>query len=235
MGQDAHEGHTQEIVRTGCGREIAIGRMQMRPGRHQVDRITLRIGCQPYDNGEVWASLTSEESRALAGKLLAQAAAADRDQGRRDGQHASARLADPGQAGGPAQAPPGRVEVVFVAGESYAARVRGHLVLTDQPAGDGGDDAGPSPVELLVTSLATCAAYYADRYLSRHGVPREGLRVSAEFTMAGQPARVGSVRLRAQVPPGLPPERLAALRAMIAHCTVHNTLAHPPTVTVDLG
>jgi hypothetical protein len=45
---------------------------------------------------------------------------------------------------------------------------------------------------------------------------------------------VGGIRLTVRVPAGLPPERWAALRAVVSHCTVHNSLASPPSVTIDL-
>jgi hypothetical protein len=83
----------------------------------------------------------------------------------------------------------GGTEVAFVAGESYAADLRGHLVLTDQAAGYGGDDVAPSPTELLVAAIASGVAFYAGRYLSRHGVSRDKLRVHAEYAVAGHPAR----------------------------------------------
>jgi putative redox protein len=51
----------------------------------------------------------------------------------------------------------------------------------------------------------------------------------------GRPARVGSVQLRIQVPGGVPEERQAALLAVAAHCTVHNTLRQEPDVAVVLA
>ena len=91
----------------------------------------------------------------------------------------------------------GRVDAAYPGGESYAFAARGHTALTDQPASNGGADAAPTPTELLVAALATCVAFYAGRYLTRHGLDRDGLRVTAEFTMAAdRPARVGAIRLR---------------------------------------
>jgi uncharacterized OsmC-like protein len=88
---------------------------------------------------------------------------------------------------------------------------------------------------LFVASLATCVAFYAGRYLTLHRYSRDGLAVSAGYDMASdRPARVGGVRLTVRVPAGLPPERWAALRAVVSHCTVHNSLAVPPSVTIDL-
>jgi uncharacterized OsmC-like protein len=128
-----------------------------------------------------------------------------------------------------------QLDVRFVAGESYEVGVRGHRVLVDQPSGLGGGDTAPTPTELFVASLATCVAFYAGRYLTRHGYSREGLAVSAAFAMAAdRPARVRTIRLTVHVPAGLPEGRRAALRAVASHCTVHNSLTDPPAVTIDL-
>lgn len=129
-----------------------------------------------------------------------------------------------------------QMDVRFVAGEAYEVAVRGHRVLVDQPAEAGGQDAAPTPTELFVASLATCVAFYAGRYLTRHGCSRDGLAVSAGFDMASdRPARVSGIHLIVRVPDSLPPERWPALRAVVSHCTVHNTLASPPAVVIDLA
>jgi putative redox protein len=128
-----------------------------------------------------------------------------------------------------------RLEARFVAGEAYEVTVRGHRLVVDQPADAGGQDSAPTPTELFVASLASCVAFYAGRFLTRHGYSRDGLAVSAGYEMAGdRPARVSSIRLMVRVPAALPPQRWAALRAVVSHCTVHNSLASPPSVTIDL-
>ena len=128
-----------------------------------------------------------------------------------------------------------RMDVRYVAGETYEVAVRGHRVVVDQPADAGGQDSAPTPTELFVASLATCVAFYAGRYLTRHGYSRDGLAVSAGYGMASdRPTRVSAINLAVRVPAGLPPERWAALRAVVSHCTVHNSLAVPPSVTIDV-
>ena len=127
------------------------------------------------------------------------------------------------------------MDVRFISGEAYEVAVRGHTITVDQPADGGGADTASTPTELFVASLATCVAFYAGRYLTRHGYTRDGLRVSAAFDMAtDRPARVAAVRLTLRVPAQVPVERLAALQAVASHCTVHNTLTEPPDVTIDL-
>ena len=128
---------------------------------------------------------------------------------------------------------------VRVVGDStvtkYVATVRGHEVRVDQPLAAGGTDEDPTPVELLVVSLATCVAYYAGRFLERHGLSRDGLAVHAEYGMADRPpARIVSIQLRVSVPAGLPARLEKPLHAVISHCTVHNTLQEPPTVDIQI-
>ena len=128
-----------------------------------------------------------------------------------------------------------QMDVRFVAGEAYEVVVRGHRVLVDQPAEAGGQDAAPTPTEFFVASLATCIAFYAGRYLTRHGYSRDGLAVSAGFDMAiDRPARVSGIHLLVRVPPTLPPELWPVFRAVVSHCTVHNSLTRPPAVVIDL-
>ncbi|MFJ8113881.1 OsmC family protein [Streptomyces sp. NPDC096132] len=127
------------------------------------------------------------------------------------------------------------LEVTHVEGDAYSVDVRGHCLQVDQPLEAGGTDTAPTPTELFAASLATCVAFYAGRYLHRHGLPLTGLRVRTEFTMAtDRPARVSSLRL-VIVPPGaLPERRRAALLAVASHCTVHNTLHQVPEIDIEL-
>ncbi|PZV93547.1 Uncharacterized OsmC-related protein [Micromonospora phaseoli] len=127
------------------------------------------------------------------------------------------------------------VDVRFNAGEAYEIQVRGHCLRTDQPVDAGGADTAPTPTELFVSSLAACVAYYAGRYLSRHGYGRTGLEVTASFEMAtDRPARVAAIRITLRPPADLPPEKWPALRAVAGHCTVHNSVTITPEIELDL-
>ena len=129
----------------------------------------------------------------------------------------------------------GQLDVRYLAGESYETGVRGHRIRVDQPAEDGGADTAPTPTELFVAALATCVAFYAGRYLTRHGYSRDGLAVSVSYDMAtDRPARVSGIRLTVRVPADLPAQRRPALAAVVSHCTVHNSITTPPAVAIDL-
>lgn len=128
-----------------------------------------------------------------------------------------------------------RVDVELEGLDRYRIGVRGHEVWVDQPVGDGGTDSAPTPTELFVAGLASCVAFYAGRFLRRHGLPQDGLRVEADFAFAtDRPARVESIGLRVRLPEGVPEERRAALLAVVEHCTVHTSIVRTPEISFEL-
>ena len=66
----------QAAVRTGCGRDIVVGRMVLDVVA-PIGRVTLRASGRPGEDAGMWTSLTVDEARLLAGYLLAQAAAVE--------------------------------------------------------------------------------------------------------------------------------------------------------------
>jgi uncharacterized OsmC-like protein len=129
-----------------------------------------------------------------------------------------------------------RITVEGISGSAYRLAVGEHTLVTDQPAAAGGEDLGPTPTDLFVAGLASCVAFYAGRFLQRRGLAQEAVRVVCDYHLThSQPARVDSIRLTVELPPGLPADlRAAALRAA-KHCTVHNSLREPPDVTITLS
>ena len=194
---------------------MVVGRLAPGEAERPAQGISLDTGRVRGGADGARAVLTPAEARQLAAALVQQAAAAE---------------------GGTADAPAGQVQVSYLGGESYAIATRGHTLLTDQPTTAGGADTAMTPTELLIASLSSCVAFYAGRYLARHGLNRDGLHVTATFTAAtDRPARVAAVRLAIRVPGGIPPSRQAALLAVASHCTVHNTLRQAPDIAIELS
>ncbi len=127
------------------------------------------------------------------------------------------------------------IRVDHQAGDRFDIVIRDHTVTTDQPEVAGGDDTGPTPTELFVGSIASCVAFYARRYLARHHIDAEGLSVEASYELDTKPARVAGIEINLQVPPGLSQARREALLAVAGHCTVHNSITIPPTITLGLA
>ena len=125
--------------------------------------------------------------------------------------------------------------VQHVDGDRFTIGIRDHLIDVDQPVTDGGEDTAPTPTELFVASLASCVAFYARRYLARHHLPSAGLRVTTDYRMGSHPARVSDIRIGITLDSAVPHDRRQALLAVATHCTVHNSLTHPPAIDIALA
>jgi uncharacterized OsmC-like protein len=112
---------------------------------------------------------------------------------------------------------------------SFEASARGHRLVCDQPPGNGGQDSGMTPPELLLASLGTCAGFYAVQYLRTRGLSAEGLSVRVEADKAAQPARLGAFRIEVTAP-GLDERHTTGVLRAIRSCLIHNTLLNAPLI-----
>jgi len=108
-------------------------------------------------------------------------------------------------------------------GFRHTIRIRGHEVGVDEPTDHGGQDAGPSPQELLAASLASCTAVTMEMYAQRKGWDLRGVEVSCDYTPAerGCPTRFNLVL---RLPEAISDEQAERLRVIAAKCPVHRTL-----------
>ena len=128
------------------------------------------------------------------------------------------------------------IQVTHIENNPFQVALGRHRLTIDQPVSAGGDDQGPTAVQLFAASLVACTAHYAGSYLARHGLSTDGLVVEGDFVMASdRPARVVSLSVRITPPAGLSESRKAALLAVGSQCTVHHTLEQPPTVSMVLS
>jgi putative redox protein len=125
------------------------------------------------------------------------------------------------------------VIIQHLGGVKFEAVARGHRVLCDQPAENRGTNSGMTPPELLLSSLGTCAGFYAAEYLRTRSLSTEGLSVHVSAEKAAAPARLGSFRIEVTVP-GLDPQHEAGVLRAVKTCLIHNTLLHAPAIEIAL-
>ena len=128
-----------------------------------------------------------------------------------------------------------KLTAAYHGGTRYDITSGTHRIVTDQPVDDGGQDAGMSPVELFVGSVASCVGYFVGQFCTRHDIPRDGLRVDAEWTMAEGPHRVGAITLAIHLPHRLTPDLKERLLKVAHGCTVHQSLTVAPNVAITLN
>jgi len=115
--------------------------------------------------------------------------------------------------------------------------VGGHELVFDQPKTvPGGEDRGPSPLDVMAVSVAACAHYFAAAYLHGRGVSAEGLTVEVESEKQRVPvSRIGRLAITVRVPERLDERHLVGIERAIKSCPAYGTLLHPPSVDVSIG
>ena len=116
----------------------------------------------------------------------------------------------------------------------FEIKAREHTIACDQPEAMGGFDEGMTPPELLLASLGSCAAYYAVAYLKKKGITAPGTRVDVTADKVPNPGRVDNFQIAVSVPVDLSEEQRAGVEQAVHHCLIHNTLLHPPTISLTI-
>lgn len=119
-------------------------------------------------------------------------------------------------------------------GMQFAAKVRSHRIVTDQPERAGGTDSGPTPIELLGASLGSCIAFYVQQFCHARALPYEGMRVEVEQRGEKNPARVGEFVVRVLMPADLPEQYTPMLERVVRSCPAHNTLADGAAMNIEI-
>ena len=127
------------------------------------------------------------------------------------------------------------VTVRRIGGKQFEAVARGHVVVCDQPAGNGGGDRGMTPPELLLAALGSCAAYYAVEYMNARGFPLDEFSICVRAEKGRRPVRLSDICIGAEVPAGFPSEKYEDLTWAIENCLLHRTLMNPPRVRIRVA
>ena len=126
------------------------------------------------------------------------------------------------------------VTVEHLGAVQFEIKARHHRISCDQPSENGGFDEGMTPPELLLASLASCAAFYAAQYLRKFNLATEGTRVRVTAEKAKDPVRIDNFRIEIESPIELSLQHRAGVERAVHHCLIHNTLLHPPQITIAI-
>lgn len=124
------------------------------------------------------------------------------------------------------------MEISFPGGVAVDAAYKGFTVRTDQPVSKGGGGSGPSPFDLFLCSIGTCAGFFALRFCQERGIDTGGLRVALDPQTDPETHRVARVGIEVHLPPGFPEKYRAAILRTIDQCSVKRHILEPPEFQV---
>jgi len=126
------------------------------------------------------------------------------------------------------------VKVIHVGKQRFQIQARQHIIESDQPVENGGDDAAMTPPEIFLASLGSCAAFYAAQYLSSRKLADHGVEVSVDAEKLRDPARLGNFVIKVQSPVSLTADQTLAMERSVHRCLIHQTMLQPPQIAIKI-
>jgi ribosomal protein S12 methylthiotransferase accessory factor len=104
-------------------------------------------------------------------------------------------------------------------------------VHTDQPLDNGGEDVAPSPFELFLASIGTCAGIFVQGFCAKRGLSTEGIKLieRPRYTAEGV---LSAIDIELQLPSTFPEKYRDAVVRVASECSVKRAIAAQPTFTV---
>ena len=117
-------------------------------------------------------------------------------------------------------------------GRRVDAQLGAHLVRTDQPLGNGGEDTAPSPFQLFLASIGTCAGIFVQGFCAKRGISPQGIRIIERPHLDPETGTLTAVELDIEVPPGFPEKYREALVRVADQCSVKRAILTQPRFDV---
>jgi len=124
------------------------------------------------------------------------------------------------------------IKVTFSGGVKVQAEYKGFKILTDQPVREGGEGTAPSPFDLFLASLATCAGYFVVAFCRERGIPIDdgGLTVRTERHPLTH--MIGKMAIKIDLPADFPEKYKNAVVKAADTCTVKAHIFNPPAFEI---
>jgi putative redox protein len=129
------------------------------------------------------------------------------------------------------------IEVTFPGGKRVDARLGPFILCTDQPPELGGDGSAPSPFDLFLTSLATCAGLYVLGFCRARDIPTDDITLHQRVEVDEITHLPKCISLTLDLPASFPEKYRAAVVRAAEGCKVRKTIAAAPKfeIVVDLA
>lgn len=127
------------------------------------------------------------------------------------------------------------MQIRFPGGMAVSARYNGFDILTDQPEANGGHHQAPSPFDLFLVSLGTCAGFFALRFCQERSLATEGLGLRVDVERNSDSRRLDRVSILIDLPAGFPEKYRSAIVRATDQCSVKKALLDPPELTVAIA
>ncbi len=124
------------------------------------------------------------------------------------------------------------MEITFDGGKVITAHLNGHKIKTDQPVNNGGENSAPSPFDVFLASIGTCAGIYVKSFCDNRKIPSDKIRIIQTAEYDKQTGLPVSINIDIKLPPDFPEMYKEAVIKSAELCKVKKTIANPPVFRV---
>lgn len=118
--------------------------------------------------------------------------------------------------------------VNFPGGKKVYAIYKGFTIKTDQPEKSGGEGTAPSPFDLFLSSIGTCAGFYVLRFCQERDIPTDNINVVMKTDRNPETGMIGKISIDINLPDGFPEKYHKAVIASADHCAVKKNVLIAP-------
>jgi ribosomal protein S12 methylthiotransferase accessory factor len=124
------------------------------------------------------------------------------------------------------------MEITFPGGKKVNANWHGFEIATDQPAGGGGEGSAPTPFDLFLASLGTCAGIFVLGFIQSRGLSAEGLKIIQSMDWDQEAHLMKKISFKITLPEGFPEKYKDAVIKAAEQCLVKRTMHTPPAFEI---
>lgn len=125
------------------------------------------------------------------------------------------------------------ISVNLPGGSRVDAELKNFCIKTDQPASMGGEGSAPTPFELFLASIATCAGYYVLAFCRERDIPTERIRLIEKVERDVTSKRLEKVSIEILLPADFPKKYRGALVKVAEQCAVKKAIADQPVFEIS--
>ena len=124
------------------------------------------------------------------------------------------------------------MEITFDGGKVITAHSHGHIIKTDQPVISGGQNTAPSPFELFLASIGTCAGIYVKSFCDNRKIPTDNIKIIQTSEYDKETGLPVNIKLDIKLPAEFPEKYKEAIISVAELCKVKKTIAAQPVFEV---
>jgi len=124
------------------------------------------------------------------------------------------------------------MEIYFEGNKQVNAKFNGQIIKTDQPVQGGGEGSAPTPFDLFLGSIGTCAGIYVKGFCDQRGLSSENIKIIQKLNFNPSTRLIDKIDLEIQLPTDFPEKYKEAVINSANLCAVKRHMQEPPKFDV---